>query len=516
MKKILLVISLMMSCLLTGCQSQISAKTFMLTKDDTLYALYNTDGEKITDYLFTNYTQVGNDGYIVTNSDGQVGYIDNKGKQVIDFGEYETLESTDEMLYATKKVKKKKTTTKKKTSTKKTTTKKTEETEITPKANYVNSNLYVLNLDGEVLYTASKSTTILKAAVPVIYDVENETYMILHDSGDVVDESEDQVLSVSIYDNGDGIMVNYETISLFYDFFNEDVEVVTITTPGSYEILEQDEINDKSAVAYDASQHILVYLNMSSEHAKVVKDIEVEGAYYDDNDNLICYMGETKYLLNSSGASLITSYYHSSDTYILRSEDVYGPHTLYNDGEKTNQLDNCQVYPKAYYVEGNLYPVYFRKKGYKYYDFNGDLAFDYTYEEATPFDLNGIAIVKNNGAYYLIDKTGKEITTAEYSNIVSIGKSYYVGYNEQGMFAVIDNTGKEVLPMGYTLLPETPVFYRNNIKYLLFSKNGRSYLYDADNDMKEVWSIEGNVEYNSLGYFVGNYQYYTFEGEQIQ
>ena len=80
----------------------------MLTNDQKLSALYNSEGEQITDYQYQSFEKVGNRGYIITNAKKQVGFIDLDGDEIIPVGEYETLESVDDMFYATKKWKRKK------------------------------------------------------------------------------------------------------------------------------------------------------------------------------------------------------------------------------------------------------------------------------------------------------------------------------------------------------------------------------------------------------------------------
>ena len=50
MKK--LFILLLSMCFLWGCSHSQKESTFMITKDNNLYALYNQDGKQLTDYLY--------------------------------------------------------------------------------------------------------------------------------------------------------------------------------------------------------------------------------------------------------------------------------------------------------------------------------------------------------------------------------------------------------------------------------------------------------------------------------
>ena len=53
----------------------------MLTNDQKLSALYNSEGEQITDYQYQSFEKVGNRGYIITNAKKQVGFIDLDGDE---------------------------------------------------------------------------------------------------------------------------------------------------------------------------------------------------------------------------------------------------------------------------------------------------------------------------------------------------------------------------------------------------------------------------------------------------
>lgn len=51
---------------------------------------------------------------------------------------------------------------------------------------------------------------------------------------------------------------------------------------------------------------------------------------------------------------------------------------------------------------------------------------------------------------------------------------------------------------------------------MILGKNGRSFVYDIEDDMKEIFSQEGDVVFNPKGYFAIGHQYYTFEGDLIK
>ena len=56
MKKLLVLVLAMM--LLVGCSQQKKDTTFMVTRDNTLYALYNQNGERLTEYSYKTFEEV--------------------------------------------------------------------------------------------------------------------------------------------------------------------------------------------------------------------------------------------------------------------------------------------------------------------------------------------------------------------------------------------------------------------------------------------------------------------------
>ena len=70
--------------------------------------------------------------------------------------------------------------------------------------------------------------------------------------------------------------------------------------------------------------------------------------------------------------------------------------------------------------------------------------------------------------------------------------------------------------MEYTSLPTEAIVNYDSHDYLILGKNGRSFVYDIEDEMKEIFSHEGSVTLSEKGYFKVDNQYFTFEGEEIQ
>lgn len=517
MKK--LAIFMLAAILLCGCTHEKKTSTFMLTRDNTLYALYNQDGKKLTEYQYKTFEEVKDSGYLVTNEKDQKGFISLKGEEIIAPGTYETLEAVDQMLYATKKVENKEPKKDDKKEEKKDN--KTEEKKDDQKKEkkvatdgIIKTNLYVLNNDGEVLYSADEKTGIIKSGLPII--VKDGEYIVLSHNGEELYRGKETVQYASQYENSTSVVIGFVDHSQFY-YFNEDKEKnikISMKEKGHFKILAQD-VN--GCILNDETLKSMIYVDYKDKKY-YQNTILVNEASFDQSGNIILKSNDKTFVYPIGKAPvLMTSYYLSSYTYVSRSNDIYGPHLVFKDGKNTGELSNCQLFPTAVHVYSDIFPVYQRNKGYEYYNFDNKKVINKTYLDAEPFDQNRRAIVKiDDKGYSLIDEKGELLTKEKYYQIKYIGSSYYAVYNETGLFGVLDLDGNEVFPMEYTSLPETPLVEYNEKTYLTLNKNGRSFVYDVKNDMKEVFAHEGNVVFNEKGYFSVDNQYFTFEGEEIK
>ena len=533
MKK--LFISLLAICLLSGCSHSQKTSTFMITKDNNLYALYNQDGKQLTEYLYKTFEEVKNVGYIVTDSQNQKGLISLDGKEIIKPGTYETLENVSQMFYATKKVENKESKDNTKTESKnddkktdskedskktesKNSDKKTEEAVAQTKIQenvFLKENMYVLNNKGEVLYSASDKTQIMKSGLPVIK--EGEVYIVLHDNGDEFyrDTKIVQYAYQSLNEQ-EAIIVGKDSSEL-YAFDKNDKkknEKVSIKDKGHFSFLAS---NEQCAILSDAQSQKVLYVDLKANKYEI-HNILAESAQIDSMNQITLKNANQTYVYTPGNEPvLMTSYYYSANTYVLRSSVIYGPHDVFKDGKKVGEIENGQLYPVATQIKSQIFPVYVRDKGYQYYSFDNKRVINKTFLSAEPFDENTRAIVQEKqNQYVLIDETGKKITEKSYAQIKYIGSSYYAVYNKSGIYGIVDTDGKEVFPVEYTTLPINPIVTYNGSDYLVLGKNGRTYIYDIKDDMNEIFSKEGNVTFSEKGYFMVNNTYYTFEGELIK
>lgn len=503
MKKMILL--LMLAFLIVGCSSHYDNNTFMITRNNETYALYNQDGEKLTDYLYKTYEEIEKCGYIVTNDKDQKGLISYEGKELVPFGEYETMEIVDQMIYATKKVEIKK------------DTKENDEKKEVIKQDFIHENLYVLNSEGKVLYEASQDVGIMRSGLPII--LNNNEYTILYKDGEEFQKTKEVIQYVYQSVNSMFIVVDKGNQTVFYDFSQTEDEPkeTIINEKGQFEIMCVDTFLNKNAVLYDSKLEKMIYIDRE-ESKYFTLAMAIEEAYYDLGNNIILKDENSTYLYCPGGKTIkMNSYYQSAQTYIVHASAVYGPHSVYKDGKKISDLENCQIFSTGYLIASNIFPVYTRDKGFQYYNFDGKLVNEKVYLDAEPFDSNSRAIVKiNDKGYTLINQDGTDLLKKTYSHIEYIGSAYYAIYNKDNRYGVVDLDGNVVFASEYTDLPQTSIFTFESRDYALLGKNGRSYLYDLDDENKEIFSVEGHLTFNEKGYFVDGNKYYTIDGKIME
>lgn len=500
MKKILILLIAMM--MLSGCSQDKKASTFMITRDNTLYALYNQDGKRLTDYSYKTFEEIKDVGYIITDSKDQKGFISLKGDEVIAPGTYETLEAVDQMLYASKKVEQKNDENK-------------EEEKKTVNTGFIQTNFYILNGKGEVLYTADDKTGIKKSGLPIIK--QNNEYIVLYHKGEELYKGIDEAIYAQQDNYSQSVVIGYKDYEQFYYYDEKDEKnniELSINEKGTFKIMDQ---NEDGVILNDKAQKNMVYVDLKNRQYYANK-IDVKDAYFDDSKNIILLSGNNTFVYHIGKTPvLMNSYYVSSLEYAARATDVYGPHHLYKDGKSTADLKDFQLYPEAKHIYSEIFPVYKRDTGFLYYNFDGQNVIKDVYLDAEPFDSNQRAIVKaNDKGYSIIDDKGQVLTKDYYYQIKYIGSSYYAVYNETGMFGIVDLDGKEVFPVEYTSLPKEAIVSYDEENYMILSKNGRTYVYDTKDDMKVIFSNESDVVLNQKGYFIAGNEYYTFDGELIK
>lgn len=602
MKKILAM--LVVASVLSGCQFTASENTFMLTKDQQVYALYDTKGDNKTDFIYKEYKKIDDVGYFVTDKDGKKGVISLQGKTIIPCGEYETLEMVDSMFYGTKviegneeekepnilfevklfnrangacaitisgdvkgefvvragdqsdKLEKKsfskdvsvilgtgagthdvkivgknvsdkdgnktkeivltgkiKVTKKGKqnaTYLRSVKEKTKEELEL---EKYASSNLYVLNNEGEVIASASEENLIKNIGLPIIKT--GDTYKVLYRNGEELYNGDEQVVYAAHSKNGTLLGFDKKAYYYYKDLEKQEDKELEIEYDGELSCMVS---NERYALFYDKQAKKTVVIDVLNNKYTYVA-LNIDKAYIDGNNNIIIESNGNTHTYDPVNAKLVklTSFYYNGTMYALKNDNVYGPHSLYKASELSGELNDCQIYPAVKLINSEIFPVYIKDEGYTYYNFEGKNVIGTIYKEANPFDDCLSAVVKiNDNGYSLINDKGEVLTTEEYALIKYIGQGYYAVYNDVGMFGICDNTGKVIFPIQFTNMSSTPIVKTDDLFLMIFNKNGRSYVYDMEKEMTELFSAEGDMEYYKEGYFKTQYRYFDIHGEEIK
>ena len=391
----------------------------------------------------------------------------------------------------------------KKTYTCKVTVVRNPDTETKTKAADISlGGIEVLNTKGKVLYKSSTKTGLLKTNLPVV--VKDKTYKVIN-NGKTIYEGKKKVYYASSYEDASIVAFN-DSINIYL----KNGKKTSIKEVGNYSILAS---RKDQAILYDAyNKNTLGVIGTkvySNEYALTRAEIT-------KRNNVVLTAGDVVSLYKDGQIIPTNSNYKDNTHFISRNKKIaYGPHTVYN-GKKTTELKGVQVYPYAYELTVSRYPGFVKGKGYAYYDFNGKKVSPY-YQEANQYDENKCAIVQlKNNKYELINAEGENVLKESYPRLEFIGNSYYAAYNKNGQFKVYDCNGKEALSDIYTKIPETAAIVFDGHPYLALEKNGRSYIYDVDNGMKEIYSIEKEIVLHEEGYFTIGDKYYTLTGQKIK
>ena len=391
----------------------------------------------------------------------------------------------------------------KKTYTCKVTVVRNPDTETKTKAADISlGGIEVLNTKGKVLYKSSAKTGLLKTNLPVV--VKDKTYKVIN-NGKTLYVGQQKVYYASSYEDASIVAFN-DSINIYL----KNGKKTSIKEVGNYSILAS---RKDQAILYDAyNKNTLGVIGTkvySNEYALTRAEIT-------KRNNVVLTAGDVVSLYKDGQIIPTNSNYKDDTHFISRNKKIaYGPHTVYN-GKKTTELKGVQVYPYAYELTVSRYPGFVKGKGYAYYDFNGKKVSPY-YQEANQYDENKCAIVQlKNNKYELINAEGENVLKESYPRLEFIGNSYYAAYNKNGQFKVYDCNGKEALSDIYTKIPETAAIVFDGHPYLALEKNGRSYIYDVDNGMKEIYSIEKEIVLHEEGYFTIGDKYYTLTGQKIK
>jgi len=194
-------------------------------------------------------------------------------------------------------------------------------------------------------------------------------------------------------------------------------------------------------------------------NGKVVVPIIYNGVTYFDKGVALAMPDDYKTIfIDTTGQQIATDFFDvvidnrknpSSPFYFKR---IYEPQNLLDDMSSVNEFhfsDNLIHVAKYDTIKANNYPVELK---YGYMNSKGHLVIDFLFSETTPFKY-GLAIVKFEGFYGIIDTTGNWIIDPIYSKLESFNQfSWFKGTKIHNENVVLHKAGQRLEATSYQMV----------------------------------------------------------------
>lgn len=469
--------------------------SFFIRDSNNKYALFNDDGKKLTDFIFTSVSDFVN-GTSLVKKDNAYGIVDSNGKMTVNFEKYDYITPAVGMY----------------------------------KVRGEDYHYYLINGLGKVLYdmeNMSLYTSISADTYSVLEDEKSKTYKVLNYEG--------KVMSTIPIDNNveDSPSTNEEDgyISVFYNKKNYILNSITgkeITSFNSdlHYCINNVEEGGKIITLNSCESWLQ---NQEKTYYKFIKDGKLydltdkcEKVYYSEG-NFLCYKDYKTYLLDSNlnvGIGTSDKAYLDNNNYATTKDGSFGGIDFYNNGSIVKNVE-CRRLKETGYMKNGLYilSTYYsitcgtESGTYEYYTSSRENAFGKSFQKAENFDENGLAKVsEDKEKYYLIDSTGKKVSN-DYSSI-SIYSGYYI-VTKDNLKGIIDKNVNVIVDCLYSNIEITE---KQNKKYAkLTTPDSKYVIYDISKN-SELMTLD-----NSPALFThyinvtkdGNKQYYTYNGKMF-
>lgn len=468
---------------------------FFIQDSNSKYALFNDDGKKLTDFIFTHVSDFVN-GTSLVKKDDAYGIIDSNGKMTVDFGKYDYITNAAGMY----------------------------------KVHDKDYHYYLINGSGKVLYdmeNMSLDTFIGANTYSILEDDKSKTYKVLNYEGQAM-------LTFPINDNiEDSPSTNEEDgyISVFYNKKNYILNLITGKEMISFNSDVHYCVNnvEEDGKIITLNSCVSWYQSQEKTYYKFIKD----GKLYDLNDkcekvyysegNLVCYNNYKNYLLDSNlnvGIQISDTAYLDNNNYAKSKDGSFSGIDFYNNGKVVKKVE-CRRLEETGYMKNGLYILgtYYSKTcktesgTYEYYTSNGENAFGKSFQKAEKFDENGLAKVSEDKEnYYLIDSTGKKVSN-DYSSI-SLSSGYYIVAKDD-LKGIIDKDGKIIVDCLYLKVEITE---KQNKKYAKLTTSDSKYVIYDISEKSELMTFDSSPSFSTHYITVkkdGHNQYYTYNGKMF-
>ncbi len=464
--------------------------------DSSKYALFNGDGDKLTDFEYVSVAgPVG--GYaVVTNTNNESGIINVKGEMTVKYGKYDSIFSRGALYEATSG----------------------------DSAELITAmGKKVLSLE-----EGDKASTVAESYFTIVHhkDGKNEIYDIKGNKVDSFESSDDKFALYAVDDiasvgySGGLIVLNNKEMTVRKKYDAKLAYGVTSTSQDlSYMVVHTDEEE------YSQNKYGLIIDDKLYDLADKCYRVVLQYSYELDSRQNVAYCEDEEYddyLIHSDGT--VDSKDTSNYIYFSEKDYVYndreGNIIFYNDGQKVKTI--TKKYATAYETFGYV----------SVHDYGSD-------GTTTLYDKSGTEIVAIKGASlisgvdpngnivvsgyqsgkghseYLADKTGKKLSS-DYYNMSYVAGDYYraLKNSSESGYILVDKTGKELTTTGYKRL------YYSHESHALFGIQDYGEYDLLDKDGKVLAELRGDEVYDYDNMIVvelanGGRQFYTYSGKKF-
>lgn len=456
--------------------------SFFIENKEGKYALFNEKGKQLSKFIYNDADEFYNGVAVVEDKDDNTGVINEKGKTVIPFGKYEYLYSHGSLFRATEK----------------------------------DYTYTLLDKSGKKLIK-SKSfdvSSFIGVESFIIVEYKDKEYVIYNYNGKKVAKmkisDDEDVESPSVNEEGHFASVYYDGLTIIFNTKNAKV-VAKIKEDKHYCInnVSEDEktITLNSCTSWYESQDETTYKVIMNNKVRDLSD-KCKKVYL-ENDLLVCKTDKGNYLLNKKlepiDHLMSDMSYQDYNNYAYKDDDGI---EFIKNGKSVKRLEDVSLSDKGL-INSGLYLVY-KDREYKYFDLNGDLAFDKSFKRANNFDSNGLAKVSEDGdLYYFINTKGEKVGP-EFDS-ANQREEYYIITKDKEK-GVMDKKGNMVIECSYKTMD---ISVRKEKYYAYASKDDKYEFFDLKKK-KAVLKTDKSMKFfnNYIKVVDGDKEsYYTITGK---
>lgn len=457
---------------LFGKKDKAKEIAFALENEEKKYAIFNVDGEQLTEFEFDK-VDFFDAGSTVVKKDGKYGIILSTGKMSVDFGEYEDISYlyNAHALYRAKSKE--------------------------------DNKKYIIDKKGNRLYNADdvklsefdliNSFTLVKneaANKYILVNLDGKEFFNVPLTGDE-----------KIYYSGDseyGIL-SYNGKSYLLDIENGK-EILNLDTNKSNYCIDKKSEDGKtiiiklcSVTGFDKYDYKLVVDGKLIEDVNDCDSISMLGG-----EKLACTINNKKYLLDDNykkSLEITHGAFSSEKNYAKENSEGNNNVDFYVDGKLVKNIP-CRTLYNSGYALGGLYTLSTygsRACGIEHgrkelYDSNGNKIVDKYFSSIETFDENGYAIVSEDGNnYYLINTKAEKVSDIYDSiyyddGVYLVKKDNKVGYLDKKLNKLLDCVYEHGMSMTSS----------QDKKYVALKKDGTIMVYNLS-DQKEVLKTDQEV-----------------------